>query len=219
MTCELAGETVELLPDRALWWPEGRTLFVADVHWGKAAALRAGQIAIPGGTTARDLERLTTLLTQQQAHRLVILGDAFHAKAGMTDGLRRQLQAWRDQHAQVEILMVRGNHDRRAGDPAEALNFAVVDEPYPLPHSPFVLAHDPDAYPYHPDGYVLAGHVHPGVRLSGKGRGAVRLPAFLFRPGGAILPAFGSLTGLADPVPTEADRVYVIAGDEVLQVN
>lgn len=219
MTCELANEEVELLSDRALSWPAGRTLFVADVHWGKAAALRAGQIAIPGGTTARDLQRLTALLETTQAERLGILGDAFHAKAGMTDGLHQQLQTWREQHAGVEILMVRGNHDRRAGDPAGALNFTVVDEPYPLQNSPFVLAHDPGAYPEHPAGYVLAGHVHPGVRLSGKGRGGLRLPAFLFRPGGAILPAFGSLTGLADPAPTEADRVYVIAEEEIVRVN
>ena len=30
----LAGEAVVLLPERALWWPRERALFVADVHLG-----------------------------------------------------------------------------------------------------------------------------------------------------------------------------------------
>ncbi len=38
----LCDERVQLLADRALYWPRARTLFVADVHLGKAAAFRAG---------------------------------------------------------------------------------------------------------------------------------------------------------------------------------
>jgi metallophosphoesterase superfamily enzyme len=38
---DYAGETVWLLPERALWWPAGRVLFVADLHLGKAATYRA----------------------------------------------------------------------------------------------------------------------------------------------------------------------------------
>ena len=43
----LAGEAVELLPERALHWIRERTLFVADVHLGKAAAFRAGGVPVP----------------------------------------------------------------------------------------------------------------------------------------------------------------------------
>ena len=50
-----AARTVELLAERALHWPAARTLFVADVHLGKAAAFRAGGVAIPRGATANDL--------------------------------------------------------------------------------------------------------------------------------------------------------------------
>ncbi len=32
-----AGKPVQLLPERALWWPAGQALFVADLHLGKAA--------------------------------------------------------------------------------------------------------------------------------------------------------------------------------------
>jgi metallophosphoesterase superfamily enzyme len=45
---------------RGLTVPRGkRTLFVADVHFGKAAAFRAGGVPLPRGSTATDLERLT----------------------------------------------------------------------------------------------------------------------------------------------------------------
>ena len=54
----IAGEDVQLLPERALYWPRACTLVVADVHWGKAATFRAAGIPIPSGTTTEDLARL-----------------------------------------------------------------------------------------------------------------------------------------------------------------
>ena len=46
-------------------------------------------------------------------------------------------------------------------------------------------------------GYVLAGHLHPGVRLHGPGRQSVRLPCFAFGRNAALLPAFSEFTGTA----------------------
>ena len=83
----LAGESVELHAERAMHWPRARTLFVADVHLGKAAAFRAGGVAIPRGATANDLARLTALIERTRATRLVILGDFLHAAAGRVPAL------------------------------------------------------------------------------------------------------------------------------------
>ena len=44
---QCAGETVWLLPERALWWPAQRMLMVADAHFGKAATFRAR--GVPAG--------------------------------------------------------------------------------------------------------------------------------------------------------------------------
>jgi metallophosphoesterase superfamily enzyme len=66
---------------------------------------------------------------------------------------------------------------------------------------------------------VLAGHLHPAVALGGPGRQRERLPCFLFGPRRGILPAFGSFTGAATVRPTAGERVFVVAGDEVLQVG
>jgi metallophosphoesterase superfamily enzyme len=58
--------------------------------------------------------------------------------------------------------------------------------------------------------------VHPGVRLHGAGRERARLPCFWFGPDGAVLPAFGEFTGLADVQADARDRIWVTTGEEVI---
>ncbi len=64
---DLHGEHVSLLPERALFWPRAATLFITDVHLGKAATFRAAAISIPGGGTEDDLARLDRIIVQTQA--------------------------------------------------------------------------------------------------------------------------------------------------------
>ena len=210
---DVAGERLRLLAERAVWWERAGTLVVADLHWGKAAAFRASGIPIPAGTTEADLTRLSSAVARTAARRLVILGDLFHARAGKVPRTMGAIAAWRAAHPGLEVLLVRGNHDLHAGDPPAELAFEVVNGPHPL--APFVLRHEPGASP---DGYVLAGHLHPGVRLHGPGRQSVRLPCFAFGRTVALLPAFSEFTGTAEREPRDGDRVYIIAGDEVVRV-
>jgi len=206
----LAGEHVQLLADRALLWTRTATLFVADVHLGKAAAFRAGGIPVPQGSTRTDLARLSALIAATNAQRLVVLGDFLHAAAGRVDALDGAFRAWRQQHAALRLLLVRGNHDDRAGDPPPSWDVDVVAEPHPL--SPFVACHLPTEPP---TGYALCGHVHPGVRLSGAGERSARLSCFVIGPRRAILPAFGSFTGLAMVRTIPDERLYAIAGTRI----
>jgi uncharacterized protein len=198
LTVEVAGEHVTLLPERALFWPRMHTLFVADVHWGKAATFRAASIALPGGTTSDDLARLGAAV----------------ARAG-APGPRTlaAVSEWRARNAELEVVLVRGNHDRGAGDPPPEWGFACLDAPALDP--PFVLSHHPGDSA---EGYLLAGHIHPAVQLVGAARQRMKLPCFLFGPRVGILPAFGGFTGTALVVPQPGDRVYVVVEDEVIQV-
>jgi uncharacterized protein len=211
----VAGEDVLLLPERALFWPRAATLVAADFHWGKAATFRAAGIPIPMGTTGDDLARLDAALLRTCARRLVVLGDLFHARAGrIATRTLAELRRWREDRAELEILLVRGNHDRHAGDPPEDLRINCVNAPAFVP--PFVLRHEPAASA---DGYTLAGHVHPGVVLTGPGLQRERLPCFWLTPRTAVLPAFGSFTGFGPVFPEPTDQIFVIAGDEVLAVG
>ncbi len=82
MEIQWAGEALCLLPERALLWVQARTLVIADPHFGKAAAFRAGGILVPPGTTADDVARLEGLVRAHAPRRLIVLGDFFHAAAG-----------------------------------------------------------------------------------------------------------------------------------------
>ena len=77
----LAGETLWLLPEHAVWWPDAAMLMLADVHIGKAAAFRALGQPVPHGTTADNLRRLLDLTRQYPVRDLVFLGDFLHARA------------------------------------------------------------------------------------------------------------------------------------------
>lgn len=209
---EVHGEQLVLLPERAVYWVRTRTLLVADPHFGKAAAFRAAGIPVPRGTTGEGLARLDALVRRVGPGRVVFLGDFLHARSGRAANTLAAFQRWHEENPAVSLVLVRGNHDRHAGDPPDELGLACVDAP--LVERPFVLAHHPVTSD---EGYVMAGHIHPGVVLSGAGRQRERLPCFWFGPTGAVLPAFGDFTGLAEVVPAEGDRVFVIAGDEVVE--
>ncbi|WP_228893517.1 ligase-associated DNA damage response endonuclease PdeM [Pseudoduganella aquatica] len=207
---ELAGETVLLLPEKALFWPRLRLLAVADIHFGKAAAFRALGVPVPGGTTADNLERLDRLLAAHGVAHLVFLGDFLHAKAARAPATLAELASWRGRHPALRLTLVRGNHDLHAGDPPEALGIAVADEPFAL--APFQFCHHPEL---DAPGYVLAGHVHPVFHLAA-GRDALRLPCFVAGGRRAILPSFGAFTGGHALRLAGDDKLYLVAGDKVL---
>lgn len=188
LTC--SGEELWLLPERALWWPARRALFIADLHLGKAATYRALGQPVPAGTTRANIERLSALLRLHHPEELVFLGDFLHAPQAHTPSVMDALQRWRDAFDTLRCTLVRGNHDERAGDPPPWLNIDVVDEPWLI--GPFAACHHPQSHPTH---QVIAGHIHPVVHLSGKGRDHLRLPCFAVSDKRIVLPAFGEFTG------------------------
>lgn len=207
---EWAGERLHLLPEKALWWPARSTLFVADVHLGKAATYRALGQPVPGGTTQDNLQRLSGLINRLDAARLVVLGDFLHAARARTPQVLNSLDAWRNQHHATEMVLVRGNHDDRAGDPPAHLGIEGVEEPWLI--GPFACCHHPQTHATH---FVLAGHDHPVCRLTGRGRDALRLPCFASTPAGATLPAFGAFTGGHLVRPGNGVVLHAIGGDRV----
>jgi DNA ligase-associated metallophosphoesterase len=210
----VAGEQVVLLPERALWLPAHDALFVADLHWGKAAAFRAAHIPVPMGTTSSDLARLSSALHVTAASHLVVLGDLLHARAGRHDETLRTIASWRATHADLRITLVRGNHDQHAGDPPADLNIDCTDDPLRL--GAFVGVHEPAVSL---DGYVLCGHLHPSVTVRGRGRQSLRLPSFVFGPSRGVLPAFSSFTGGGMYEQHGDDRLFGIAADSVVPLN
>jgi DNA ligase-associated metallophosphoesterase len=200
------GTPGELLADHALLLPQARALVVADVHFGKAATFRARGVPVPQGTTTDNLRRLDALLAATGAGLLVFLGDLFHAREAHAPATLAALRAWRARHPHVDMVLVEGNHDRHAGIPPADLGVRVVQEPWPL--GALALCHHPQRVE---GAHVLAGHLHPCVRLYGGANDSLRLPCFWMRDEVTLLPAFGAFTGGA-PIAREAgDRVVAVA--------
>ena len=212
----LVGEDAVLHPSGALFLPAHSTLLAADAHFGKAVSFRRLGVPVPRGTTSETVARLDAALADTGARQLVFLGDFLHSARSHSPGTLAVLQAWRERQPALGVTLVRGNHDDRAGDPPASLGFTVVDEPLRL--GPFALCHHPRPLD---SAYVLAGHWHPCVAVSGRAFEHLRLPCFWLGdesvPARAvgILPAFGSFTGMHRIAPRAGDRVFPIAGDAV----
>ena len=215
MDLHWARQALTLFPERALLWRDAAALVIADPHFGKAAAFRAGGVPVPSGTTADDVARLEELVARTGVRRLLILGDFFHARAGRAPGTLAQLAAWRARDPGLTVELVAGNHDRHAGAPPQDWGIRLHEEP--LREAPFVFCHEAPARV--PRGWVaLAGHVHPFASLEDR-TGRLRAPCFIFGERRAILPAFGTFTGGMGVELCPGDRVYIAGGDEVIPIR
>jgi len=208
------GQRFGLLPQRALYWREMSALLVADVHLGKAGAFRAAGVAVPEGVTGATLDRLSDALRASGAARLILLGDLLHHRSGVDAALLDALRAWRETHAAITIDLVLGNHDIRAGRLPPDVGLTVHDDALEL--GGITLTHEPRDADTRP---TIAGHVHPVVRLRGRGRQSVRGPAFVFGKHSALLPAFGAFTGGHVVTPNAEDAVFVVGPGEVAAVG
>lgn len=209
LSVEVGGRPLVLLGERAAFDPDSGSLLVADAHLGKAQSFRRLGVPVPAGTTAQNLARLDALLEHTGARRLVFLGDLLHARQARSAALLAAVKAWRQKQAQLAIVLVRGNHDDRAGDPPPDWEMTVVDEPWPL--GPWALCHQPQAVA---GAYALAGHVHP-VAVVGSGPDRLRLPCFHLGPTQGLLPAFGEFTGGMAVQRQPGDCIVLAAAGEL----
>ncbi|MBS7808235.1 ligase-associated DNA damage response endonuclease PdeM [Variovorax sp. PCZ-1] len=211
------NEDMHLLPSGAIYLPAHQSLLIADAHIGKASSFRQLGVPVPSGTTNETLTAISQDLQTTGAQHLIFLGDFLHSRHAHATATQNVVAAWREQHAQLAITLVRGNHDDKAGDPPAALRFSIVNEPLIL--GSLALCHHPQTIDQH---YVLAGHLHPCITLQGKARDRLRLPCFWMgdeaqQPVG-ILPAYGSFTGMHPIERRDSDAVYAVAGDVVRKV-
>ena len=208
------GETIHLHPEKALFWPKEDTLFVADPHFGQAATFRKVGIPVSEHTTEDDCRKLENLIRKTQAKKLIFLGDFLHARQGKTDHVRMLLFQWRELFKSLEIILIRGNHDLKSGDPWPELGIQCFPEPFPLSkwqcrHHPIETGRDP----------YLAGHIHPGYSIRGAGRASLRAACFWVRPNHIILPAFGSFTGLQNIIADPNDQIFLTNNEEIIKVS
>lgn len=213
ITFELCGETMQLHPDRVLYWPARKIMFLADLHLGKASHFRRKGIAVPIKADQGNLPRLADLIQELQPERVLFLGDLFHSEWNQE---WTALGSFIQEFSAQSFELVAGNHDIL--DDADYHRNNIVLYRKPLVEGPFLLTHEPREEASD-KGYNLAGHIHPGVLLRGTARQSMRLPCFYFGKHGGILPAFGDLTGAMVIKPKKGDRIFVVMEEAVMQVK
>ena len=209
MNVTIEGEALQLLPERAIYWPAQSSLILSDVHWGKGGHFRKHGYAVPSGTQDADAARLSGLIQQHKPQRLIIAGDLFHSRHNKeVDDFGR----WRTAHHELHIDFIVGNHDILSESFYAAQELTVHRDGLLL--EPFYISHDAVQ---NPTRFTIHGHIHPGVRISGIK--PVSLPAFCFNKTCGVLPAFGGFTGCKAIRLSDYDRVFVIGEGKVLALK
>ncbi|MEM6398149.1 MAG: ligase-associated DNA damage response endonuclease PdeM [Bacteroidota bacterium] len=212
----LQNESLILHPYRAIYWPKEDALLLSDLHLGKGAHFRRSGIAVPEATGMGNFWRMEQLLLAFQPGRILFLGDLFHSDYNQ---VWEQFADFIANNSSVSFELIPGNHDILGAKRYEAAGLLLQEEILEL--GPFWLTHHPmDEADLPADKYVIAGHVHPCVRMSNTGgrRGSIRLPAFWFGPRQGLLPAFGEFTGGYTVPVGKGDRVFVLVEGEILAV-
>jgi len=205
---ELSGETILLLPEKAIYWPEKKMLLIADLHLGKTTHFRNNGIAVPQKAADSNWIRLHRLFNHFDLKRVCYLGDLFHSSLNRDWNTFEQLIG---DYPSIEFELIIGNHDILAQELYTNIGFTLYESKV---EGPFLLTHEP--LQTKSELYNLAGHIHPGVVLKGKAKQRHRLPCFHFGKTQGLLPAFGSFTGLATITLEKEDQVFVITKDKVI---
>jgi DNA ligase-associated metallophosphoesterase len=212
MEVRIRDELFGLYPQKAIFWKAERALLLSDLHLGKITHFRRAGIPVPSKANDHNLELFIDLVHTCKPERIICLGDLFHSH------YNAEWEAFGEvvkHFSSIPFDLVMGNHDIMGKYQYKRKGIAIYDT---LVIGNFLLSHHP--LEVVPDGlYNLAGHIHPGVSLRGKGRQALTLPCFYFADNQAYLPAFGKFTGLARIMPKKEDRVYVVAENKVMMVG
>ncbi|MEO1148841.1 MAG: ligase-associated DNA damage response endonuclease PdeM [Cyanobacteria bacterium J06638_22] len=200
-----------LLPSRAIYVSSLGVLLVSDVHLGKSETFQRAGIPISSQVNQSNLDRLTDLCHQFQPQQLWVLGDLFHARAGMGDELVQVWQAF-TQNLSATVHLVLGNHDRPLIP--HLAPYALECHTGAIALGNLILSHEPSPTPSHLN---LCGHIHPCLRLRSR-LDDLRLPCFFFDRAQnlLVLPSFGEFTGGYEVMPTEDTVMYAIADESIV---
>ncbi len=208
----LKHQRLWLLPEKAIYWQKKKILMLADLHIGKSGHFRKNGIPVPGQVNTSNLDLLDRLISEINPEHLIILGDLFHSS---TNKEWEQFNNWRKRYPNLQVTLVIGNHDIL---PDEVYHSSYINLFKRITIAPFLLVHDLDNIPANKqnDSYVLSGHIHPAVKLKGRGRQSMKLPCFYFGERQGILPAFGQFTGTHVIEPKRGDHIFTVADSQIL---
>ena len=205
-----------LSPERVMYWEQQKTLIIADLHIGKTGHFRKSGIPVPQTIYKDDLHCLFTQILFFKAEQLIIVGDLSHSRSNREMELFKK---WRHDISSLSIRLVNGNHDILETAWYRETEIKRSDE---LQIENFLFVHDPDMLADNKKNkklYAFCGHLHPGISIKGRGRQTLQFPCFYFAPSYGVLPAFSRFTGMAKTDPAQAENVFAIVENGIVQVK
>lgn len=210
---EWGGLKIQLLPEKAIFLEDLRSLLIADPHFGKAAHFRKAGIPVSEKVHIGDLMTIGKLLQTYSPKDLYFLGDLFHSDLNIA---WKDLENFAEYYPETNFHLIKGNHDILLGLVYRSDLWQVHRESLII--GDLVLSHEPmDNIPI--GTFNLCGHIHPGISLYGTARQKLTLPCFFVSPNQIIMPAFGRFTGIYTMKCGKNDNAYVIADKKVIPVN
>jgi DNA ligase-associated metallophosphoesterase len=187
MERELSIRGTNLLLDLsgAIYWPDERTLVVADLHLEKGSSLAARGVLLPPYDTAATLARLGRVVARHAPRRVIALGDSFHDGRGPARVMPQDRATLKDLQRGRDWVWIAGNHDP---DPAQDIGGVCAKS---LSLGPLTFRHEPTEGPAEGE---IGGHLHPSARVAQRGRSVTR-KCFAADERRMILPAFGAYAG------------------------
>jgi len=196
-------------PSGALFWEEEHAVLISDVHLGKISHFRKFGAAVPQNAVQQNYRLLEEVMHLFRPKKIYFLGDLFHSAINKEWLL---FKAW-VANTTSKITLIAGNHDIISPLQYEAIGIAVIPE---LIKASFLLTHHPET---RAGLFNFSGHIHPAIKLKGKGRQSLRLACFFKTETQLIFPAFGTFTGSHVLTPKATDEVYAITENEVIFVS
>ncbi len=197
--------------EKALWQEDLSTLLIADTHFGKARHFRKGGIPIPENIHESDFALIAELIRTKKARKVVFLGDLFHSDWNTHWGV---LEMFMKEFSQVGFELVKGNHDILREEIYSQSQLTVHHHPIQI--GSFLLSHEP----VNAVGLTnICGHLHPGIRLSGKGKQSLRFPCFYESEDRVVLPAFGRFTGTMEINNYGEGMAYAVVSKNLIPIN
>ena len=205
------GENLVADASGCLYWKRHRWLIISDLHLGKTMHFRKQGMALPPHLDVHDLVVTEQIIEDYNPIRVILLGDLFHSDYNVE---WERFASFSTNYKAGFFILVRGNHDILEDWHYARSNMEIMDE---LIKEPFIFTHKPLQ---EVNGRInVCGHLHPGIKLYGKGRQRIRLPAFFFRKHQILIPAFGRFTGSISLKPKTDDRIIAIAEGGLLEIE
>jgi DNA ligase-associated metallophosphoesterase len=181
----------------AIYWPDERTLVVADLHLEKGSSFAARGTLLPPYDTAATLALLGRVIAHRAPRRVIALGDSFHDGGGPARVMPQDRATLAELQRGRDWVWIAGNHDP---GPAQDIGGVFAQTlslgPLTFRHEPTPLVgalHFAGTCAGVTDGEI-AGHLHPSARVTRRGRTVTR-KCFAADDRRMILPAFGAYTG------------------------